>query len=175
MFSLDSMNRARTWRAEVPTNTLDNPSPPRIIEGKRCPGCKRRNTVEVVYGSVSHAGKTWARAVYTCCCCGWMEEEGADVINLTNKWMNSPTYLAAVAHFFAAYAVVLTAFLLWRLPGALVTAGVGLGAAAVQRILVRRALRDPEADGIRQLAGLRDVYARRGGAAVAVVWIKAAT
>lgn len=67
---------ARTETTTPPAGALDNPSAPRIVEGMRCPGCKRKHTVEVVYGSVSHAGKTWARAVYTCVCCEWHDVRG---------------------------------------------------------------------------------------------------
>lgn len=66
----------RTETATDPGGALDNPSAPRIVEGMCCPGCKRKHTVEVVYGSVSHAGKTWARAVYTCVCCEWHDVRG---------------------------------------------------------------------------------------------------
>lgn len=67
---------SRTETATDPGGALDNPSAPRIVEGMRCPGCKRKHTVEVVYGSVSHAGKTWARVVYTCVCCEWHDVRG---------------------------------------------------------------------------------------------------
>lgn len=67
---------ARTEATTPPAGALDNPSAPRIVEGMRCPECKRKHTVEVVYGSVTHVTHKWNRAVYTCVCCGWHEVKG---------------------------------------------------------------------------------------------------
>jgi len=74
--TIGALTEAPTTVAPPIIATLDNPSPPRIVEGKRCPGCGKRDTVEVVYGSVTHVHQRWARAVYTCCCCEWSEVKG---------------------------------------------------------------------------------------------------
>lgn len=72
----DAAIQSRTETTTPPAGALDNPSPPRIVEGMRCPGCKRKHTVEVVHGSVTHVTHKWNRAVYTCVCCSWHEVKG---------------------------------------------------------------------------------------------------
>jgi hypothetical protein len=53
-------------------------------------------------------------------------------INLTNKWMNNPTFLAQSAHFFAAYSVMMTADHFWGKTASLITAGIFMAVAAVK-------------------------------------------
>jgi hypothetical protein len=53
-------------------------------------------------------------------------------MNLTNKWMNDPTFLAQSAHFFGAVATVMTAAHFFGKTGGLITAGVFTAAALVK-------------------------------------------
>jgi hypothetical protein len=53
-------------------------------------------------------------------------------MNLTNKWMNDPTFLAQSAHFFGAVATVMTATHFFGKTGGLITVGL-FAAAAVAK------------------------------------------
>ena len=46
------------------------------------------------------------------------------MIDLTNSWMNNPTFLAQSAHFFSAITVVMIASYFWGKKGCLYAAGI---------------------------------------------------
>jgi hypothetical protein len=53
-------------------------------------------------------------------------------MDLTNKWMNDPTFLAQSAHFFGAMATIMTVAHFTGRTGGLITAGVFTAAAIVK-------------------------------------------
>jgi hypothetical protein len=53
-------------------------------------------------------------------------------MDLTNKWMNDPTFLAQSAHFFGAVAVIMSFCHFLGKPGGLIAAGILVAAAAVK-------------------------------------------
>lgn len=54
------------------------------------------------------------------------------MINLTNSWMNDPTYLAQSAHFFGAITAVMIASYFWGKKGCLWAAGIFATAATIK-------------------------------------------
>jgi multisubunit Na+/H+ antiporter MnhB subunit len=53
-------------------------------------------------------------------------------MNLTNKWMNDPTYLAQAAHLLGAYSVMITAGHFWGHVGCIIAAIVFTALTAVK-------------------------------------------
>jgi len=53
-------------------------------------------------------------------------------MNLTNKWMNDPTFLAQSAHFFGAVSIIMTAAHFFGKTGGFITAGIFTLAALIK-------------------------------------------